>query len=585
VLARRLIAVSPDDAFAAQLSSALVAVDLRVETYRDVASLGVDPLDGVLCVIHVAGEVEAGLPGFVANLAPDCRIIVVLPRASLVALVEIMERSDRIVGMIVAEDFDPSTLAAMANRVRTGDVFGVEKLMAPDTPVQAVLCEYSQRTLCRARVVAYASQHGVPRRLYAAIEQCVDEMLMNALYDAPVDETGKHVFAGVPVRTRVSQKLATNIVVQYACDGTHFAVAVRDGFGSIERDTVLRVLHKCLHAAQKIDKKAGGAGVGLYLMVNASSAVYFNVIPGVATEAICVFELARPKQQLDRFGFFRETIDVTGTLPTERPPAAALRPTEIKRPIGSKLLLAGGILSAALLGLAIWHRQASNDSGVTEPAPPATVELDTKPTGAAVDVNGLAAGETPVTLTTFAPGTSLAITFTRKAFKPASVTLRVPAHGKVLSHVETLVASEDYVTVSFVTTPPGARVLRLDAPSGTTADRTYTPTELSVEVGKVQRFMLVMPGRVPLVIPPFTPERGAAPLQKGGELAAGATLHVEGAKGAKITVTGTPHCALLDVPADCTLAPGDYSVDQIAPDGSKQTKTVKLTGDDSTLTF
>jgi hypothetical protein len=584
VLARRLIAVSPDDAFAAQLSSALVALDLRVETYRDVASLGVDPLEGALCVLHVAGEVEAGLPGFVANLAPDCRIIAVLPRASLVGLVEIMERSDRVVGMIVAEDFDPAKLIAMASRVRTGDVFGVEKLMAPDTPVQAVLCEYSQRTLCRARVVAYASQHGVPRRLYAPIEQCIDEMLMNALYDAPVDETGKHVFAGVPVRTRVSQKLATNIVVQYACDGTRFAVAVRDSFGSIERDTVLRVLHKCLHAAQKIDKKAGGAGVGLYLMVNASSAVYFNVIPGVATEAICVFELARPKQQLDQFGFFREAIDVTGTLPAERPPAAALRPTEIKRPIGPKLLLAGGILSAALLGLAIWHRLAS-DSGVTEKAEPATVELDTKPTGAAVEVNGLAAGETPVTLTTFAPGTSLAITLTRKAFKPASVTLRVPARGKVLSHVETLVASDDFVTVKFVTTPPGAQVIRLSAAPGTAADRTYTPTELSVEVGTEQRFMLVMPGRVPLVIPPFTPERGAAPLEKGGELATGATLHVEGAKDAKITVAGTPHCAALDLPADCTLSPGDYSVEQIAPDGSKQTKTVKLTGEDTTLTF
>jgi hypothetical protein len=407
---------------------------------------------------------------------------------------------------------------------------------------------------------------------------------MNALYDAPVDETGKHVFAGVPVRTRVSQKLATNVVVQYACDGAQFAVSVRDGFGSIERDTVLRVLNKCLHAAQKIDKKAGGAGVGLYLMVNASSAVYFNVIPGVATEAICVFQLARPKQQLEQFGFFRETIDVTGTLPTERPPAAALRPTEIKRPLGPKLLLAGGVLSAALLGLALWHRFASSEPGGTEKLAPATVAIDSKPTGAAVQVNGLAAGETPVTLTTFAPGTSHAITYTRKAFKPASITLRVPARGKLLSHVETLVASEDFVTVTFKSTPPGAQVIRLGA-SGAAADRTYTPTELSVEVGKEQRFMLTMPGRVPLVIPPFTPARGAAPLEKGGELEVGATLHVEGAKDAKVSVSGTPHCIELDVPADCTLAPGDYSVEQIAADGAKQTKTVKLTGADTTLTF
>src|SRR5215211_3459219 len=106
-------------------------------------------------------------------------------------------------------------------------------------------------------------------------------MLMNALYDAPVDEHGKPIFAEIPTRTRVSLRIEQKAVVQYACDGKQFAVAVRDAFGRLERATVLRYLHKCLHSEQQIDRKVGGAGLGLYLMMNSASTVYFNVLPGV----------------------------------------------------------------------------------------------------------------------------------------------------------------------------------------------------------------------------------------------------------------------------------------------------------------
>jgi len=90
--------------------------------------------------------------------------------------------------------------------------------------------------------------------------------------------------------------------VQYACDGTQFVVGVRDAFGTLERDTVLRYLHKCLHSEQQIDRKTGGAGLGLYLMASSATDVYFNVLPGVATEAVCAFDLESPRLQLLSFG-------------------------------------------------------------------------------------------------------------------------------------------------------------------------------------------------------------------------------------------------------------------------------------------
>ena len=47
-------------------------------------------------------------------------------------------------------------------------------------------------------------------------------------------------------------------------------------------------------------------------MVNSATTVLFNVLPGVATEVACVFDLDSPKVQLDTLGFFNEKIDAAG---------------------------------------------------------------------------------------------------------------------------------------------------------------------------------------------------------------------------------------------------------------------------------
>src|SRR5262249_53611289 len=133
----------------------------------------------------------------------------------------------------------------------------------------------------------------------------------------------------------ISLRVEQKAIVQYACDGKRFAVSVRDAFGTLERATVLRYLYKCLHSDQQIDRKAGGAGLGLYLMTNAASDVYFNVLPGVATEATCVFDLEAAKLQLNRFGFFTERIDAAGRLaagPSRLLPAGSSYPVDRRAP-------------------------------------------------------------------------------------------------------------------------------------------------------------------------------------------------------------------------------------------------------------
>jgi hypothetical protein len=359
VLARRIIAISPDPALLKQLTVALKAAGGTVDAHGSLEPLGDGPLEAALLVLHLDGELAGAASALIARLGGDTRVIAILPRSNLAAVVDIMQGSERVSGMLVAEDFDTRSLSAMATRVLAGDIFGLEKLIPWGTQIHSYLVgDYQEKSACIAQVSEFAQLMGVRRKYREAIEQCLDEMLMNALYDAPVDEQGRQIFTDVPTKTRIALRVDQKVVVQYGCDGGQFAISVRDVFGTLERATVLRYLHKCLHNEQQIDRKAGGAGLGLYLMTSSSTEVFFNVLPGVATEAVCGFDLRVPKLQLERFGFFTEKIDAAGRLaagPSRRLPSGASHPVERRAPrqAESPTLLIAGLIVAIVVTLAL----------------------------------------------------------------------------------------------------------------------------------------------------------------------------------------------------------------------------------------
>ncbi len=334
MLARRIIAVSPDKGFGKQLATALKAAGGAVDLHPSIDDLGRGEIQAALVVLHLDGDLTNIASELLPRLSGDSRVICILPRANLAAVVDTMQASDRVAGLLTTEHFDSRDLSALATRVLAGDIFGLEKMITWGTLVHSQLVgDYQEKSLVISQVSEFAELMGVRRKYRESIEQCVDEMLMNALYDAPVDEHGQPLFSDIPTKTRISLRVEQKVVVQYACDGKRFAVSVRDAFGTLERGTVLRYLHKCLHAEQQIDRKVGGAGLGLYLMMNSASTVLFNVLPGVATEVVCVFDLEMPKMQLEQIGFFLEKIDAAGRLasgPSRRLPGAA-HPVERRR--------------------------------------------------------------------------------------------------------------------------------------------------------------------------------------------------------------------------------------------------------------
>jgi hypothetical protein len=289
---RRVLAISPDLERLRRLVAVLERAGAEVDAVLDAHVLeGQIPhrfiffaWDGAL------GELERLLP----RTRQKAHITALVPRAPLASLTQLLRdhRTNHVlVGDLTSGSEAEHALQVTAQKLLTGDIFGIEKYLPTGTPVNYFrMRDFQGRSTAIDTVLRFAEENGVRRQVRAAIGQVCEELLMNALYDAPVDESGNQIFAEVEPHARTGSMSPRPVSIRYAATEDQFAVAVRDRFGRLAKNTILDYINKCLHSEQQIDRKTYGAGLGLYLVANAAAGYVVNVAFGMATEVVCIFD-------------------------------------------------------------------------------------------------------------------------------------------------------------------------------------------------------------------------------------------------------------------------------------------------------
>jgi hypothetical protein len=129
------------------------------------------------------------------------------------------------------------------------------------------------------------------------------ELLMNAMYDAPVDAQGTPRFAG---DRRQEVVLAADEApgLSIALDGVSLVVQVIDPFGGLKRERLFSALMRGQQRDESpdafLDSSAGGAGLGLISVLDLSSAVIVEVAPQRQTKITSVIDLDIGARELRR---------------------------------------------------------------------------------------------------------------------------------------------------------------------------------------------------------------------------------------------------------------------------------------------
>jgi hypothetical protein len=175
------------------------------------------------------------------------------------------------------------------------------RLAAPASPPLAAFLDWGHqafelavqsthdRDLAVATLQEFAGSLGIPKRLVEMFGELGHELIMNALYDAPVDANGNAKYAG-DRKAEISLLPSEKPTVRVGTDGSVLVIQVRDPFGRLQRHHVFDGLARGL-AGGEIDRSHGGAGLGMMVCHNNSGAMFFDVVAGKHTEVTALVEL------------------------------------------------------------------------------------------------------------------------------------------------------------------------------------------------------------------------------------------------------------------------------------------------------
>ncbi|HEX4451231.1 MAG TPA: hypothetical protein VH143_10195 [Kofleriaceae bacterium] len=184
-------------------------------------------------------------------------------------------------------------LTITAHKLMLGDLFGVEKYLLWGTRLHETTLERaSQRMAIVAELEAELGRRGQSARVARMVRLVADELISNAVHNAPVDDAGVHYLADRARDAELTLAGRQRVRVRWGCDARYVAVEVNDDFGSLDRDTALASLGK-----QAIREGGGGAGLGVAIAYRSCDHLVFNLAPGRRTEVIALVDVRYPPSE------------------------------------------------------------------------------------------------------------------------------------------------------------------------------------------------------------------------------------------------------------------------------------------------
>lgn len=265
---RRAICVSHDASNCHAVERALASTGLAVE---HVAAIGPGSDPDVALIVVDRPTRQAAPAALRAVTAP---VVVVGDDLDDDTLIALMLEST--VSHLVRDPHDRD-LGITSEKLASGDLFGLEKYVADGARIwERVVVGDTGKRRARDEVCAWAESVGARRPTLHRIASVVDELVMNASSCETPDR---------------------GVAVRWAADDRALAISVGDARGRLrQRDVIDHVLRARHDRGRPNPTSAGGAGLGLYLVLANVAALVVNVAPGVRTEVVCLFDLARGRQ-------------------------------------------------------------------------------------------------------------------------------------------------------------------------------------------------------------------------------------------------------------------------------------------------
>jgi DNA-binding NarL/FixJ family response regulator len=178
-------------------------------------------------------------------------------------------------------------LTTTVRKLARGDLFGAEKYLLWGSELHTTTLTTSNE---RDPLVYQLSSELTRRRQSPQVVSlamlAADELLSNAVHNAPVDEHGMHYRAELARDRGIKLDGRHQVTLRWGYDSRYVAIEVTDLFGSLTRDDVLRAL-----VQREVKDTGAGAGMGIALTYRSCDHLVFNLAPRRRTQVIALIDV------------------------------------------------------------------------------------------------------------------------------------------------------------------------------------------------------------------------------------------------------------------------------------------------------
>jgi hypothetical protein len=170
--------------------------------------------------------------------------------------------------------------------------FGIQNLLQARAKIQLIkLASTTQKQDAVEAIKNYLLAAKFQSRMATVIANAVDELLMNAMFDAPVDDIGRTLYGSISRTTALKLEGQSTVEMHVGYDGEYVAISVVDFFGSLDKVRLLSHISKIYTEEEyKVRSSVAGAGIGLATVFRSGGSFFFVSESRVRTEVTVFFK-------------------------------------------------------------------------------------------------------------------------------------------------------------------------------------------------------------------------------------------------------------------------------------------------------
>lgn len=200
-------------------------------------------------------------------------------------------------GNLLQRNFEPVAETAtfygrIVKREISDKALGLENFLSDKAKIQTIkFTRASQKQDAVEAIRNYVISAKFKGRLSSMIANAVDELLMNAMFDAPVDEVGKRLYNTTSRSSEIKLEGRAAVEMQVGFDGNYLAITIADQFGSMDKKMVINHMTKSYADEDyKLKHTSAGAGLGLGNVYRSGANFIFSCDSGNRTEVTLFFK-------------------------------------------------------------------------------------------------------------------------------------------------------------------------------------------------------------------------------------------------------------------------------------------------------